>query len=143
MDAGRIGQPSSKGAHVTKRLTAVLSVLLLLAAAPAALAAGSLSGTFKTKLTGAKYGGTWKVTFTQGKYSVTDNGRAIVHGKFTLKGAAISLTDTGGPGKCAGTGKYTYTLKGKTLTVKKVSDAGTGCAGRVAVLTTHPLTKVS
>jgi hypothetical protein len=66
----------------------------------------------------------------------------VVHGVFTITGVDVSLKDTGGPGKCSGTGKYSYKLKGKKLTFTKIKDSGKGYAGRVAVLTTKPLTKV-
>ena len=126
-----------------KRFTAIVAAVALLAAVPVALAASAPSGTYKTVLTGTgPLVGTWKVTFKSGKYSVTDNGNAVVHGKYKISGADISLTDTGGPAKCPGTGKYTFKLKGTKLTFHKVKDQAAACIGRVDVLTTHPLTKV-
>jgi hypothetical protein len=107
-----------------------------------ALAAGGLRGTYKTKLTGRQVGGTWTIKFARGTYHVKDNGRPIVHGVFTITGADVSFKDTGGRGKCSGTGKYSYKLRGKKLTFTKIKDSGKGCIGRVTVLTTKPLTKV-
>ena len=125
-----------------KRLVMLVAALAAFAIVPVALAAGGLRGTYETKLTGSQLGGTWRIVFAHGKYHVKDNGKPIVHGVFTIKGADVSFKDTGGRGKCSGTGKYSFRLSGKKLTLTKIKDSGKGCEGRVAVLTTKPLTKV-
>jgi hypothetical protein len=127
--------------------TAVVVVLsLALCSVAAAAVSSSLNGTYKTTvnstvLNGA-LNGTWTVKLKNGAYHVADNGHAIVHGKYTIKGKKISLKDSGGEGKCPGTGVYRFKVSGKSVTFTKVHDA-TACIGRATVLTSGPLTKVS
>lgn len=122
-------------------LTAVLAVLAL---APAALAAGTLSGTYKTMIKHSKLGavldGTWKLRLTTGHYTALHNGKVAVKGIDTVAAGVITLTDTAGPDKCKGTGKYKYRVHGNKLTFTKISDPN-ACAGRTAVLK-HTFTKV-
>jgi hypothetical protein len=130
-----------------KRFTIILSVLTVLAIVPVALAAGGPIGKWKTAISGEKVlggqvDGTWTIDFTGAKYTVTWKGKTVLHGVYTVAGSDMSLTDKSGEVKCPGTGKYTFKVKGQKLTVKKIKDSA-ACAGRTAVLTTHPLTKVS
>ena len=81
------------------------------------------------------------VTFTKGHYKAAANGTVVVKGKNTIKGKKISFTDTGGPGKCKGTGKYTFKLTKGKLKFTKISDTKS-CAARAMVLS-HTFTKVS
>jgi hypothetical protein len=130
-----------------KIFTAVVVVLsLALCSVAAAAVSSSLNGTYKTTvnstvLNGA-LNGTWTVKLKNGAYHVADNGHPIVHGKYTIKGKKISLKDTGGEGKCTGTGVYKFKLTGTSVTFTKVKDAA-ACIGRTTVLTSGPLTKVS
>ena len=57
-----------------------------------ALAAGALSGKYKTKVGGS----TWIVAFKPSGYTVFMNGRAFVSGTDSIKGNKIAFTDTGG-----------------------------------------------
>ena len=91
---------------------------------------------------GGALNGTWTVKLKNGAYHVADNGHPIVHGKYTIKGNKISLKDTGGTGRCPGTGVYEFKVSGKSVTMTKVHDAA-ACIGRKTVLTSGPLTKVS
>ena len=123
-----------------KRLALVGVALIVLGLASTAMATGALSGKYKTviKNDSALNGllnGTWVIKFSNGKYAVTDNGHATVNGKFTTSGSKISLKDTGGPGKCPGTGKYKFKKTGSKLTFTKISDPAPACAGRAGVLT--------
>jgi hypothetical protein len=130
-----------------KIFTAVVVVLsLALCSVAAAAVSSSLNGTYKTTvnstvLSGA-LNGTWTVKLKNGAYHVADNGHPIVHGKYTIKGSKISLKDSGGEGKCPGTGVYKFKVSGKSVTFTKVHDAK-ACIGRTTVLTSGPLTKVS
>jgi hypothetical protein len=84
-------------------------------------------------------------TTTSGKYHVTFNGHAVVHGKYTISSNVITIKDTGGPGKCPATGKYAFKLKhgGKKLTFTLVSDSKSpACIGRRDVVLGHTFTKV-
>jgi len=127
--------------------TAVVVVIsLALCSVAAASVSSSLKGTYKTTvqstLLGGALNGTWTVKLKSGTYHVADNGQAIVHGKYTIKGHKISLKDTGGSGKCPGTGVYKFKVSGTSLTFTKVKDSA-ACIGRTTVLTASPLTKVS
>jgi len=138
---------SPEGGSAMKRLTIILSVLTVFAIVPVALAAGGPIGKWKTTISGksvlgGQIDGTWTVNFTPTRYTVTWNGKTVLHGVYTVKGSDMSLTDKSGEVKCPGTGKYSFTVKGHKLTIKKINDSA-ACAGRIAVLTTRPLTKVS
>ena len=112
-----------------------------------AVAAVSLNGTYKTTIQSTALGGalngTWTVKLKNGAYHVADSGHPIVHGKYTIKGNKISLKDTGGEGKCPGTGVYKFKVSGTSVTFTKVHDPAAACIGRQTVLTSGPLTKVS
>jgi hypothetical protein len=81
------------------------------------------------------------VKFTPGAYHASDNGHPIVHGKDTIAGNVITFKDAPGPNACPTTGKYKFTLKGKTLTFKRIHDStSSSCIARATVLK-HKLTK--
>jgi hypothetical protein len=128
-----------------KRLAIVVAVVAGLALCSVALAAGTLSGKYKTKVhtsaLGGQLNGTWTIDFKSGGYTVTDQGKVVLHGKDSIKGTKISLTDTRGADKCPGTGTYKFKLKGKALKFTKVKDSA-ACAGRATVLS-GAFTKVS
>ena len=130
-----------------RRFAIALGVVAALAIVPVVLAASSLSGKWTTTITGTtQFGGAlngkWVVKFTPGAYHVSDNGRAIVHGKDTIAGNVITLKDAPGSNACPVTGKYKFTLKGKTLTFKRIHDStSSSCIGRATVLK-HKFTKL-
>jgi hypothetical protein len=130
-----------------RRFAVALAAVVVLGLVPAALAAGTLSGKYKTTIKGSTlYGGalngTWVIKFTKGAYHVTDNGHAVVHGTDTIKGNVITLKDAPGPSACPTKGKYKFTLKGKKLTFKRIHDStSNNCIGRRVVLK-HTFTKV-
>lgn len=130
-----------------KRIFTALVVVAGLALCSVAAAAVSLNGTYKTTIQSTALGGalngTWTVKLKNDKYHVADNGHPMVHGTYTIKGNKISLTDTGGTGKCPGTGVYKFKVSGPKVTFKKVHDPAAACIGRVMVLTSGPFTKVS
>ena len=130
-----------------KRLAAAIAAMIMLGAATTALAAGGLSGKYKTTIKGdsalgGALNGTWVIHFTPGAYHVSENGHPITHGKNTIKGNTITFHDTGGTGTCPGTGKYKFKLTGNKLRFTVISDPAS-CAGRKRVLTHGPLTKTS
>jgi len=119
---------------------AILAMSLVLACS--AVAAGGLSGTYKTKITGSKqFNGTWTLQFKKdGAYSVKHNGRVEVTGTFTSTDSKLTfLKGDKGPGACPGAGKYEWDLTGKKLKLTRISDS---CSGRRTVLS-HTLTKAS
>ncbi|MGO9889136.1 MAG: hypothetical protein ACLP0L_14655 [Solirubrobacteraceae bacterium] len=125
----------------------VIAVGLSVCSVAVAVAAVSLNGTYKTTIQSTALGGalngTWTVKLEHGTYHVADNGHPIVHGTYTIKGNKIRLKDTGGEGKCPGTGVYKFKVSGASVTFTKVHDPAAACIGRRTVLTSGPLTKVS
>ncbi len=125
----------------------VIAVGLSVCSVAVAVAAVSLNGTYKTTIQSTALGGalngTWTVKLKNGTYHVADNGHPIVHGTYTIKGNKIRLKDTGGEGKCPGTGVYKFKVSGTSVTLTKVHDPAAACIGRRTVLTSAPLTKVS
>jgi hypothetical protein len=122
---------------------ALAVVLAAFALAPAAVAAGTLTGTFKTTIKGSKQfggflNGTWTLKLRTGHYKVLHNGKLAVKGIDTVADHVITFTDTGGSQKCKSTGQYKYKLRGGKLRFTKVRDT---CAGRPTVLK-HTFTKV-
>ncbi|HWF72441.1 MAG TPA: lipocalin family protein [Solirubrobacteraceae bacterium] len=121
-----------------KRLVIGVAFAAALALCSVALAGGGLSGTYKTKVhTSALQGalnGTWTIAFKSGAYTVTDNGAAVIHGKYAVKGDKITLTDKSGKDACPAPGTYKFTLTGKKLRFARVSDSNPACIGRVTVL---------
>ncbi len=130
-----------------KRFAAVVTALLVLGLAGTALASGTLSGKYKMVIKndsalGGDLNGTWVIRLKTGSYHVADNGKAEVNGKYKIKGHTITFKDTGGPGKCSGTGKYKFKLTGRKLKFTLVSDPSASCVGRKGVLTHGTFTKV-
>src|ERR1700678_3454132 len=121
-----------------KRLATIASFLVALGLCSVALGASTLSGTYKAKIhTTALHGqlnGTWTIAFKNGAYTVTDNGKAVIHGKYTLDADKITLRDKSGPDACPAPGTYRFTLTGDALKFTKVSDSNPQCVGRVTVL---------
>jgi hypothetical protein len=128
-----------------KRFAVVAVLLAMLAAASVASAAGTLSGTYQTKIgakpLGGRLKGTWTIKFSHGNYKVSDNGTAVVHGKYTISHGKLTLAHESGPAACPGSGTYTFKLSGKKLTFTRVSDGSAACTGRATVLAGH-FTKV-
>jgi hypothetical protein len=148
-----------------KRLALTLGLALaLLATSSAALAAGSLRGTYKTTIPNGPgippgFDTTWKITFTPplvarvpgkptrrtpGGYTFYQNGTTMVDsGTYKISGSKITFKDqhTGGI-SCPSTGTYRFKLTGKRLKFTVISDPANNCFGRRVVLTAQPFTKV-
>lgn len=126
-----------------KRFAIACAAVLVLGLAPAALAGGTLSGKYTTTIKGSStfggfFNGKWVIDFKRGTYHVTKDGSPVVHGKDAIKNHVITFHDSPGPQACKFPGKYRFTLKGKKLTFKLLSDSKAGnCAGRRVVLTGH------
>ncbi|HWF34715.1 MAG TPA: hypothetical protein VG295_05075 [Solirubrobacteraceae bacterium] len=121
-----------------KRFIIALSCLLALGAASGALAAGTLSGTYRTKIhtsaLGGAVNGTWTLAFKSGAYTVTDNGAVVIHGRYTITGDKITLRDKSGKDACPGSGTYKFALTANKLKFTRVRDPKPACVGRVTVL---------
>jgi hypothetical protein len=123
-----------------KRIAFAVTLVASLVLACSALAAGGLTGTYKTTITGSKhFNGTWTLQFTKkGAYTVKENGEVMVNGSFTSTDSKLTfLKGDKGPGACPGVGKYQWDLTGKTLKFTRISDS---CSGRRTVLS-HTFTK--
>ncbi|HLW94792.1 MAG TPA: hypothetical protein VKS25_05390 [Solirubrobacteraceae bacterium] len=117
-----------------KRLVATITALGALALCAAALAGSPLSGTFNTTIASGKVAGAWSLTFSSPSYTVTYKGSKVAVGAYTTSGGKVTFTDKSGKLACPGKGVYSYTLSGRTLKFKLVSDKSAACAGRRAVL---------
>lgn len=122
-----------------KRLVTAVVFMAAFTLCSVAVAAANLNGTWKETIHSSalqgELNGTWTFKADDGVYHVSDNGRAIVHGNYTIKGKKISLKDTGGSAKCPGTGVYKFKVSGKSLKFTLVSDKNAACIGRRGVLT--------
>jgi hypothetical protein len=137
--------------------------LLLVVAGAVVAAAGaetkpSLEGVYTTKLAGtpvAPLNATWRVQITPDhRYVIFRNGARVVSGSWVkiihfgyyIGPPTVGFRDRSGPAACPGkTARATYTWRPKSaagrtyLVFKSVGDS---CAGRRAILTTHPLLKI-
>ena len=120
-----------------KRIALVAAVLAVLAGAASA-GTPNVNGVYETKISGkspAILNGTWLLSIAQSRaFAVARNGTTVIGGKVTIAGSRITFHDVAGPMACKSsqaTGVYTWTLSGKTLKLKKVSDS---CVGRATVL---------
>jgi|GEM_PF-1162942 len=125
--------------------------------APTVTVPKALLGTYKTAITakdagGQNYGvdvvGDWEFQFMEdGHYLVKYKGSGVVYSEFTATQDTIVFGKEsgvyGGAYSCTylgyASGTYKWSTDGKSLTLTKVDD---GCAGRVLILTAHPLIKV-
>jgi len=123
--------------------------LIALAAAGAALigvgvatASGSIAGIYVTTIKGktpSPLNGDWAIRFTKsGEYEIQkrvgNNGQLLVTGHGRLAGAAFTFQKETGPAACKGSqavGRYSWSLKGKTLKLTRLADK---CVGRRTVL---------
>ncbi len=121
---------------------------MLSAVAVASAKPSPLTGVYETKIKSgnAQLVGTWQISFTgAGSYVVSKEPETkvlLIGGNSSISGNALTLVDKTGPISCTGakaTGKYTWSLSGKTLKFTKVED---NCSGRPEVLTTSSWSKI-
>jgi hypothetical protein len=125
--------------RVGKYGCAAALTLAILVCAAAAVAASPLKGSYGRTVSGGNksYDGKWVLVFKgNGRYTVAVQGHIIGKGILTAKGTKVTVHDSAC--KLTQTGVYTYTLKGTTLTFKRISDP---CPGRSTVLA-KPLQRV-
>jgi len=110
----------------------VSATAALLVFAAIATAASPLKGSYGRTVSGGNksFDGKWVIAFKgNGRYTVAVGGHVIGKGIMTAKGSKYTLLDSACKPKQIGV--YTYTLKGTTLTFKRISDP---CPGRSTVL---------
>ena len=123
--------------------------LIALAAAGAALigvgvatASGSIAGIYVTNVRGktpANLNGDWAIRFQKsGEYEIQkrvgNSGQLLVTGHAKIAGSKITFQKETGPAACKGSqavGRYSWSLKGKTLKLTRLADK---CVGRRTVL---------
>jgi hypothetical protein len=126
------------------RLLLVVFALALPGAALAAPTATILTGTFQKRISkkAPPLNGTWKLKLKQdGTFELARNGVIVVRGVAAGVSGRLAIGDQRGPYRCKGRERaatYTYTLRGKVLTLRPVLEP---CLGRKLVLTTGSFTK--
>ena len=119
-----------------------LAATAALVGASVALAAGSLTGIFTTSVKGktpANLNGDWAIQIkSSGEYEIQkrvgNGGQLLVTGHAKIAGAQITFQKETGPAACKGsesTGRYGWSLKGKTLIFTRYADK---CVGRRTIL---------
>jgi hypothetical protein len=127
--------------HWSRYCTLLLAALAALALSSVALAAGGLSGTYKTTISSpAQLKGTWALALAKGgKYTVTMSGQPVARGTYSSTSMTITFLRERGSG-CNGVGTYAWKRSGKTVTFVRKREAPS-CQGRAAVLA-HRFTQV-
>lgn len=125
-------------------LLAVLGLVALPSAAFASPDATILTGTFAKRITrkAPPLNGTWRLKLKQdGTFEMSRNGVVVVRGVAAGVSGRLAIGDRSGPYRCTGAQRaavYTYTLRGRTLTLRAVVEP---CLGRRSILTGSPFTK--
>ena len=115
-------------------LVVVAVIVAALALSSVALAAGGLSGTYKTTIKSpAQLKGSWVLTLAQGgSYTVAVNGQPVARGKYTSTAKTITFDRERGSG-CTGAGTYAWKKSGKTVSFTRKRETAS-CQARAAVL---------
>ena len=122
-----------------KQLRRLLTIALVLAVLPVALASASswLSGTYTTTVKSAgNLDGTYKITFTPGHFTLVAPYGITGHGTYSLSGS--KLTVHGPSASCKAAGLYEVKQSGSSLTFKRIKDP----CERWKILTAHAMKKV-
>lgn len=125
-----------------KALALVLVATVAVAGSATALASGSLTGIFTTTVKGktpAALNGDWAILIKKsGDYQmakrVGTSGQLLVKGHAGIAGDRVTFQKETGPAACKGrqaVGRYTWSLKGKTLIFQRLADR---CVGRRTIL---------
>jgi hypothetical protein len=119
-------------------------VLALPGTALAGPTATILTGTFQKKISkkAPPLNGTWKLKLKQdGTFELSRNGVIVVRGVAAGVSGRLAIGDRSGSYRCTGRERaatYTYTLRGKVLTLRPVLEP---CLGRKSVLATGSFTR--
>jgi hypothetical protein len=118
-----------------KHLALAASVIAALALSSVALAGDTLAGKYTTTIKGpSQFKGTWVLNLAKGgTYTVADNGRLLIRGKYSATRSKITFGHETGNGACAKSGTYAWKKTGKTLRFRRVHDSPL-CSGRSGVL---------
>jgi hypothetical protein len=118
-----------------KRWIAVIVpiVALAIAATPASASTAHScssrvpSGTYQATIKNpASLKGVWRIQFNAGTDTEFLNGNKVASGKYTISDTTIKFAQpavpSGSPVTCRSPGKYTFRLRGRSLTFTKISD---------------------
>jgi hypothetical protein len=132
------------GRDVTKLAAALASGRVLFAAGANAAGPALAPHVYGVKISGSRvaaFNATWLLGLKQRSFQLARNNAVVVSGTLKISGNRVTFHDISGPFACEGSevnGAYTWKLRGKKLTFKRVRDA---CAGRGTILSV-PYTKV-
>lgn len=120
-----------------KTTTSTLATSLFAATAMTIFAAAAFAA---DPLAGSYMAGDFTLTFDGGHFRGSQKDKVLVEGDYKVKGNRAEFTDRSGPWACPATqvGTYLIESKGKTMTLKKVTDV---CEGRIGSLTPQSWTK--
>jgi hypothetical protein len=117
-----------------KRFALAVSVIAALGVCSVALAASTLSGTYKTKITSTALGGelkgTWTFKLKGGAFTAAKSGTVEGQGKYSIKGSKITFREKPHPGGCTSPGVYKFKLTGAKLKFTRVSGSSAGACAR-------------
>jgi hypothetical protein len=121
-----------------KRFAIVAVIVAGLALSSMALAAGTLSGTYETKVHSTALGGglngTWTIKFKRGTYTVSGPGNTKFHAKYSIAGTKVTFKARSSSNACHTAAIYKFKLNGKTLKFTKVRDSNPACVARQTIL---------
>ena len=141
-----LGALELKGTKQMKRFALVVSVIAALGVCSVALAASSLSGSYKTKITSTALGGalkgTWTLKLKNGVFTAAKSGTVQGQGTYSIKGPKITFHDKPHAGGCKSPGVFKFKLTGKKLKFTRVSGSSTGACKPRAIVLAGSFTKV-
>ena len=119
---------------LVRRVILVAVVVGALAASSAALAAGGVTGTYKTTIRDSGHlNGKWLLALAaSGTYTVSMNGEALAKGKYSATATTITFSHEVDSG-CSGRGVYAWKQSGKTMAFTRKRESAS-CNARAAVL---------
>ena len=141
-----LGALELKGTKQMKRFALVVSVIAALGVCSVALAASSLSGSYKTKITSTALGGalkgTWTLKLKGGVFTAAEGSAVRAQGKYSVKGSKITFRGKPSSGGCNTPGVYKFKLTGAKLKFTRVSGSSTGACMPRAIILAGSFTKV-
>ena len=122
------------------RLAVAASVSAALAASSVALAATTVSGTYRTTITSTALDGlvkgTWTVVFKGGVITAAKNGIVATHGKYSIAGSKITFRPAPGQDRCPTVSVYRFQASGARLkfTLISGSSSNPSCVAQKLIL---------
>ncbi len=120
-------------------MSAALAIAAL-AASSAALAATTLSGTYRTTITSTALGGllkgAWTVKFAGGVLTAAKDGTVATRGNYSISGSRVTFRADPGQGRCPVVSVYKFALSGPRLKFTLISGSSSSpvCEARQIIL---------